>query len=60
VYAQVADPAAMRVTAAQLLEPDTLRQRARLIDRSRAQVFAPGRTDRGGTILPGPRPMRAA
>jgi gamma-glutamyltranspeptidase/glutathione hydrolase len=50
VYAQVADPAAMRVTAAQLLEPDTLRQRARLIDRSRAQVFAPGRTDRGGTI----------
>lgn len=50
VYAQVADPAAMRVTAPQLLEPDTLRQRARLIDRSRAQVFAPGRTDRGGTI----------
>ena len=50
VYAQVADPAAMRVTAAQMLEPGYLRQRARLIDRSRAQVFGPGSPDRGGTI----------
>jgi gamma-glutamyltranspeptidase/glutathione hydrolase len=50
VYAQVADPAAMRVTAAQMLEPDNLRRRAQLIDRSRAQVFAPSQQDRGGTI----------
>jgi len=50
VYAQVADPAAMRVTAAQMLEPGYLQQRARLLDRSRAQVFGPGSPDRGGTI----------
>ena len=50
VYAQVADPAAMRVTAAQMLEPAYLRKRAGLIDRSRAQVFAPGSPERGGTI----------
>jgi len=50
VYAHVADPAAMRLSPARMLEPDYLRQRARLIDRSRAQVFAPGTHDRGGTI----------
>ena len=50
VYAQVADPAAMRVTVAQMLDPELLRQRARLIDRSRAQLFAPSKLDRGGTI----------
>ncbi len=50
VYAQVADPAAMQVTAAQMLEPDYLRRRAQLIDRSRAQAFAPGQRARGGTI----------
>ena len=50
VYAQVADPVAMRVTAAQLLEPAYLRQRAQRIDRSRAQAFAPGSLERGGTI----------
>ena len=50
VYAQVADPAAMRVSAAQLLDPDYLKQRARLIERHRAQAFAPGAPDRGGTI----------
>ena len=50
VYAQVADPAAMRVTTAQMLAPDRLRERARLIDRSRAQAFEPGTVDRGGTI----------
>jgi gamma-glutamyltranspeptidase / glutathione hydrolase len=50
VYAQVADPAAMRVSVEQLLDPAYLRQRAQLIDRSRAQVFAPGNLDRGGTI----------
>jgi len=50
VYAQVADPNAMRVSTAQMLAPDYLRARARLIDRSRAQAFAPGAPDRGGTI----------
>ena len=40
----------MRVTAAQMLDPELLRQRARLIDRARAQVFAPSRPDPGGTI----------
>jgi gamma-glutamyltranspeptidase/glutathione hydrolase len=50
VYAQVGDPAAMRVTVEQLLEPAYLRLRAQLIDRSHAQAFAPGSPNRGGTI----------
>jgi len=50
VYAQVADPSAMRVSATQMLEPGYLRKRARRIDRARAQVFGPGAPDRGGTI----------
>jgi gamma-glutamyltranspeptidase / glutathione hydrolase len=49
-YAQVADPAAMRLTAAQMLDPEYLRQRARLIDRTRAQAFAPGKPPGGGTV----------
>jgi gamma-glutamyltranspeptidase/glutathione hydrolase len=50
VYAQVADPAAMRVGTAQMLAPDYLRARAGRIDRSRAQAFGPGALERGGTI----------
>jgi gamma-glutamyltranspeptidase/glutathione hydrolase len=50
VYAHVADPAAMRLSPAQMLDPAYLRERARLIDRSRAQAFAPGAHPRGGTI----------
>ena len=50
VYAEVADPRAMRVSPAQLLDPDYLRGRARLIDRSRAQAFGPGTPPPGGTI----------
>jgi gamma-glutamyltranspeptidase/glutathione hydrolase len=50
VYAQVADPGAMRVAPAQLLDPSYLRQRARLIDRERAQAFAPGHPGSGGTV----------
>ncbi len=50
VYAQVGDPAAMRVGTAQMLAPDYLRARAGLIDRSRAQAFGPGSLERGGTI----------
>ncbi len=49
-YAMVADPVGMRVTAAQMLDPSYLAQRARLIDPSRAQVFGPGNPVKGGTI----------
>jgi gamma-glutamyltranspeptidase/glutathione hydrolase len=44
----VSDPRTMRITAAQLLDPDYLRGRAALIDRKRAQPFihgAPGGSD---------------
>ena len=54
VYRYVADPAAMEVTAEQLLDPAYLAARARLIDPRRAQVHAAGTPDdphrRGGTI----------
>ena len=50
VYAQVADPRSMTVSSAQMLDPDYLRQRARLIDPQRAQVFGAGQPARGGTI----------
>ncbi|MBB5204377.1 gamma-glutamyltranspeptidase/glutathione hydrolase [Inhella inkyongensis] len=49
-YAQVAEPAAMRVSSAQLLDPDYLRERAALIDRERAQDFGAGNPVKGGTI----------
>ncbi|HEY9029348.1 MAG TPA: gamma-glutamyltransferase family protein, partial [Burkholderiaceae bacterium] len=53
VYAHVGDAGAMAaagVGAAHLLEPAYLAARARLIDPSRAQVFATGQPARGGTI----------
>ncbi len=50
VYAEVADPRAMRLTPAQLLDPDYLRRRAALVDRERAQVFGAGSPVKGGTI----------
>jgi gamma-glutamyltranspeptidase/glutathione hydrolase len=50
VYAHVADPRAMRVTPAQMLDPTYLAQRARLIDAKRAQVFNAGALPAGGTI----------
>jgi gamma-glutamyltranspeptidase/glutathione hydrolase len=50
VYAQVADPSAMRVTPEQMLDPAYLRERARRIDPTRAQVFGPGDLPRGGTV----------
>jgi gamma-glutamyltranspeptidase/glutathione hydrolase len=50
VYAQVADPRAMRVTSEQLLDADYLKQRAALIQPDRAQPFAPGNPVKGGTI----------
>ncbi len=50
VYRHVAEPAAMRLTAAQMLDPAYLAQRARLIDPRRAQDFGPGLAPQGGTI----------
>ena len=54
VYRYVAEPGAMTVTPAQMLEPAYLAERARLIDPRRAQVFAAGSPGdvhrRGGTI----------
>jgi gamma-glutamyltranspeptidase/glutathione hydrolase len=46
----VADPRSMRVSTAQLLDPQYLRQRARLIDRKRAQQFAPGKLGGSDTV----------
>jgi gamma-glutamyltranspeptidase/glutathione hydrolase len=50
VYAHVADPAAMRVGVAQLLDPDYLRRRAADIDLRQARNPAPGAAPAGGTI----------
>ncbi len=50
VYRHVAEPAAMRLSAAQLLDADYLAWRARLIDPRRAQDFGPGLAPQGGTI----------
>jgi len=49
-YRYVADPSAMSVTPAQMLEREYLLQRAKLIDRKRAQAFDAGTPPRGGTI----------
>jgi gamma-glutamyltranspeptidase/glutathione hydrolase len=49
-YRFVAEPASMEVTAAQLLDPAYLAQRAKLIDMSRAQDFGHGNPAKGGTI----------
>ncbi len=50
VYRYVADPAHMEVSAEQMLDPAYLATRARLIDMTRAQPFAPGNPVKGGTI----------
>jgi gamma-glutamyltranspeptidase/glutathione hydrolase len=50
VYRFVAEPAAMAVTPAQLLDPAYLAERAKLIDPRRAQVFGAGNPVKGGTI----------
>ena len=49
-YACVADPRAMRVTPAQMLDDGYLASRAALIDTARAQRFAAGSLPAGGTI----------
>jgi len=50
VYRHVAEPAAMRVSVDQLLDPAYLAARARLIDPARAQQFGTGLPPSGGTI----------
>lgn len=50
VYRYVAEPGAMPVSAAQLLDPGYLALRAKLIDPRRAQVFGAGNPIKGGTI----------
>jgi gamma-glutamyltranspeptidase/glutathione hydrolase len=50
VYRQVAEPAAMTVSPAQLLDPGYLAERARQIDPRKAQAFVPGNPVKGGTI----------
>ena len=50
VYRYVAEPSAMDLSAGQLLDPDYLASRARLIDPRRAQDFRAGNPAKGGTI----------
>ena len=49
-YRYVADPLAMDVKTAQLIDPDYLKARAALIDMKRAQDFGHGSPPRGGTV----------
>jgi gamma-glutamyltranspeptidase / glutathione hydrolase len=50
VYRYVAEPSAMEVTPAQMLDPAYLKSRARLIDMKRAQDFGAGNPVKGGTV----------
>jgi gamma-glutamyltranspeptidase/glutathione hydrolase len=50
VYRHVAEPAAMTVTPAQMLDGAYLAARAKLIDRRRAQEFGAGSPPKGGTV----------
>ena len=50
VYRYVAEPGAMDLTAAQMLDPAYLKQRAALIDLKRAQDFGAGNPAKGGTV----------
>jgi gamma-glutamyltranspeptidase/glutathione hydrolase len=50
VYRNVADPRAMRLAPAELLDPAYLAARAALVRRDRAQDFGPGLAPQGGTI----------
>ncbi len=50
VYRYVAEPRAMTLTPAQMLDPAYLAGRAKAIDPRRAQDFGPGHAPRGGTI----------
>ena len=46
----IADPLHMGLSVRDLLDPDYLERRARLIDRARAQVFGAGAPLQGGTV----------
>ena len=50
VYRYVAEPSAMTVTPAQMLDPAYLKQRAHLINMKKAQNFGAGNPVKGGTI----------
>jgi gamma-glutamyltranspeptidase / glutathione hydrolase len=50
VYAQVAEPGTMRVTAEEMLDDAYLRSRAKLIRMNKAQDFGAGNLAKGGTI----------
>ena len=50
VYRYVAEPSAMSVTPAQMLDPSYLKRRAQCIDMRRAQDFGAGNPVKGGTI----------
>lgn len=50
LHAHVADPRAMRVTAAELLDPGYLARRARCIDPRRASAPVAGAPRQGGTV----------
>jgi gamma-glutamyltranspeptidase/glutathione hydrolase len=50
VYRYVADPSAMKVTPAQMLDPAYLASRAQLIQMNKAQDFGAGNPVKGGTI----------
>jgi gamma-glutamyltranspeptidase/glutathione hydrolase len=50
IYRYVADPSAMDVTPAQMLDDAYLASRAKLIDMNRAQDFKAGNPVKGGTI----------
>jgi len=50
VYAHVADPRFMRVSAEEMLSDAYLAERARLIDPQRAQTYTTGHAPAGGTV----------
>ena len=50
VYRYVAEPGAMDLSPAQMLDPAYLKQRAALIDMHRAQDFGAGNPAKGGTV----------
>jgi gamma-glutamyltranspeptidase/glutathione hydrolase len=50
VYAHVGDARTMHLTAADLLDDAYLAERARLVDRTKAQAFSTGKPPAGGTI----------
>src|SRR5262249_60070950 len=49
-YRYVADPKAMDAKPSQMLDPDYLKSRARLIDMKRTQNFGHGELPKGGTV----------